>query len=139
MKYLQDYQEEKQTELFNQFGVFFAFSKVQLNEGIDKNKSNKKVLPGEKHTHFPGGMFAPSKNADIIIEKLDSIYKEAIAQDLKENGKKGIIKRELHNHEAFYTYSIEDTVDKVKPYGFTTEDINKVFQAECKVIDWDTY
>ena len=41
MKYLQDYQEEKQTQLFNQFGVFFAFSKVQLNEGFDKNKANK--------------------------------------------------------------------------------------------------
>ena len=34
MKYLSEIMEEKQTELFNKYNVFFAFNNEQFKEGL---------------------------------------------------------------------------------------------------------
>ena len=119
MKYLQDYQEEAQTALFNKTGAFFAFNDNQFDE---QKKDNVKYLS------IDAGLICPEDNIPELIEKLDSIHKEAMAQDLKENGADGIIKRELYNHECFYT---GDTMDVgLQGYGFTDEQIQTVFDKE---------
>ena len=87
MKYLSDYMEERQTELFKKTGTIFAFSKEQFEEG----------------------------------------KKESIKQDIKENGKKKIILRELQNHEAFYVGNIEDTIHKLEDYPITEDEISHIF------------
>jgi hypothetical protein len=119
MKFLQDYQEKKQTELFEAQGVFFAFSKSQYDEGKEKvgaSKVNKIRSIGQ-------GMFCLSKNADIVIESLYNIYDESIDQDVKENGIYGVITRELDNHEYCITLDIEDTVRALSDYKEITEDM----------------
>lgn len=121
MKYLQDYQEERQTALFNSTGAFFAFSQSQFNEGKKE---------GIKYVNCQGGMICPKDNVIILIEGLDQIYKEAIQQDIKENGKEAIIKRELYNYECFYTYDTKSAVDALHGYGFTDDDIIAVFNTE---------
>lgn len=116
MKHLQDYMEKKQTEVFDKYGVFFAFSKEQLNKGIEKNKANGIIEDGERHTSTGTGMIAPSKHVEEVMMQLDKIYVDSIQEDIKENGISNIIQRELDNHEYVITGDIEDTVEKLADY-----------------------
>jgi Glu-tRNA(Gln) amidotransferase subunit E-like FAD-binding protein len=54
---------------------------------------------------------------------------------LAENGKDGVIERELHNHEAFYVGSIRDTVDALSDYGITREEIRQVYNRVAPTVD----
>ena len=119
MKYLSDYMEEKQTALFNRTGTFFAFSQKQFEEGRKEDI---------KYVNLGQGMLSPVENYIEVIEALKKIYKDAIKQDLKENGKDKIILRELENHEAFYVGNIEDTIHKLEDYPITKNQIKKIYQ-----------
>ena len=136
MKYLSDYMEQAQTEVFEKYGVFFAFSKEQFQEGVKKVGANE----NNKVCDFGGGMYGLSKNAKAIVEALDNIRKDAIAQDIAENGIENIISRELGNHEAQITGSIADTVDALEGYGISKEQIAKyyreVYLPLCIENDW---
>ena len=120
MKYLTDYITDKQTALFEEYGVFFAFSNKQLEE---------KAKPNTEYVALGMGMVMPKQeNKEVYkeyFEKLNNITKEGIAQDIKENGKKQIIWRELANHEAGYTGSAAQTIDALDGYGFTEEEIKE--------------
>ena len=127
MKYLQDYQEKAQTALFEKTGAFFAFSTSQFNE-------QKKE--GVKYVSLKAGLICPTENVEELINGLYSIYKGAIKKDLKENGKEGIIKRELYNHECFYTHDISSAFDILKDYGFTKEEIITEFYKELPTVEF---
>lgn len=114
MKSLRNYIDEQETALFNETGAFFAFSSSQFNEA----KTN-----GVKYTSVGAGLICPSDNVDRLIEQLDLISERGIAQDVKENGIKGIIHRELANHEAQITGDISDTVSVLSDYPITSEDV----------------
>jgi len=118
MKYLSDYMEAKQTELFNKTGTIFAFSQKQFEEGRKDNV---------KYVNLGQGMLTEKPFVKEVINGLDKIYKDSIKQDIKENGKDKIILRELQNHEAFYVGNIEDTVHKLEDYPFTEDDISHIF------------
>ncbi len=130
MKYLSDYMEKKQTDLFEKTGSFFAFGRRQFNEAKKE---------GVEYVDMGAGLICPKDTWKELDDGLDVIWKQSIAQDIRENGKKGIIKRELYNHETFYTLDIQQTVDALICYGFSREEINSVYKNECKVIDWDKY
>ena len=136
MKYLSDYMEAAQTEVFEKYGVFFAFSKEQFQEGIKKVGANE----SNKVCDFGSGMYGLSKNADAIVRALDNIHKNAIAKDIAENGIENIIGRELGNHEAQITGSVADTVDALEGYGISKEQIVKhykeVYLPLCIENDW---
>ena len=119
MKYLSEYMETRQTELFKRTGTIFAFSVEQFEEGKKE---------GIKYSNLGQGMLTEKGNEIEVIEGLDLIYKESIVQDIKENGKDKIILRELCNHEAFYVGDIEDTKDKLEDYECIEEkDIIRVY------------
>jgi hypothetical protein len=118
MKYLSDYMEAKQTELFNKTGTIFAFSQKQFEEGRKDNV---------KYVNLGQGMLTEKPFVEEVINGLDKIYKDAIQEDLKENGIDKIILRELENHEAFYVGNIEDTVHKLEDYPFTEDDIRNIY------------
>lgn len=130
MKYLSDYMQAKQTELFNSTGTFFAFSKAQFNEG-------KK--DGIKYTALDGGMLCPTEKVKDLVKGLDIIYNDAIKQDVKENGIDKVIVRELYNHECFYTFRLDDVFEKLEDYPVTKERIEEEFEKEKKKVDWDNY
>ena len=136
MKYLSDYMEQAQTEVFEKYGVFFAFSAEQFQEGLKKVGANE----NNKVCEFGSGMYGLSKNADVIVDALNSIHEDAIAQDIAENGIENIISRELGNHEAQITGSIADTVDALEGYGISKEQIAKhykeVYLPLCIENDW---
>jgi len=121
MKYLSNYIEAKQTELFNKTGSFFAFSDKQFDEQMKK---------GVKYASLGAGMICPRENIKALREGLDSIHKEGIAQDLKENGKEAIIKRELYNHECFYTMDYLGCKDALEGYEITDQELKEGYNKE---------
>lgn len=126
MKYLSNYMEEKQTAAFNDAGAFFAFSTKQFEE-------SKKE--GINYMNVGSGLICPEDKARELIARLELIHKEAIKQDIEENGIENIIERELHNHEAGYTMEIDDTFEALRAYGITKAEVIKKFNS----IDWSKY
>ena len=129
MKYLQDYTEQATTELLNKTGSFFAFSDDQFEKA--KNKNLKK----EDYTHLFGGLITPKTNSKEVLNGLKQITKAGISLDIKENGIINIIKRELNNHEAYYSGNIESTVAVLEIYNLTPEQIYKVFKNKNTTAD----
>jgi len=123
MKYLSHYTEERQTALFAETGAFFAFSEKKLNE-------QKK--DGVKYVSLGFGMICPKSTADKLFAGLDQITKEAIQQDLAKNGKQGVIRRELGNHEYCITHDITDTERALSGYGITREEIKAEIKGYLK-------
>jgi hypothetical protein len=64
-----NYISEKQTELFNELGVFFAFNKQQFNEGYKEAKVDKPV----KYVSFGGGAYCPKPNVQALRDGLAEI------------------------------------------------------------------
>ena len=122
MKYLSDYISTGQSEAIARAGGFFAFSQEQFDKEAKKDK---------KYTSLGLGLICEKDKAKQLIEDLDNVIKKGIKQDLKENGKKAIIKRELYNHEAFYTWDWTSTKEALTGYGITDEEIKEVFKEEA--------
>ncbi|HAS6131806.1 TPA: hypothetical protein RQK29_002289 [Vibrio vulnificus] len=119
MKYLSDYTQQPQTDLFDELGAFFAFSNNQFDSAKKK---------GVEYVSLGMGMIVPKNNAKKLIERLDEIQKEGIKQDIAENGKETIIRRELSNYECFYTNDITDCVENLEEYGYSYDDIYQVYR-----------
>ncbi|GAB7225913.1 hypothetical protein VoSk93_51340 [Vibrio owensii] len=126
MKYLSDYTQQPQTALFDELGAFVAFS----NEQFDAAKKK-----GIEYVSLGMGMIVPKNNAKKLIERLEEIQKEGIKQDIAENGKEAIIRRELFNHECFYTGDICDCVEKLEDYGYSYDEIYQVYSHIYKTKD----
>ena len=121
MKSLSHYTETLKTELFKSTGAFFAFNAKQLEESR---------APGPiRYSSLGSGLIVPHINASALIDGVAAINAQGIAADIAENGLKGIIHRELGNHEAQITNSIEDTVDALADYpGITRETIRAEYR-----------
>jgi hypothetical protein len=119
MKYLKDYINEKQTELFERTNTIFAFSNKQFEE---------QQKEGVTYVNCGMGMLCDERYVVELMKGLDKIHKEGIEQDIAENGLEKIILRELRNHEAYYTREIDDTYESLKPYGVTEEQVWKMFK-----------
>lgn len=118
MKTLNDYTDEKISELYNKTGAFFAFSNKQFEE---------KKVEGVEYVSMDGGIICPKENVKTLVEGMNSVYETGIKQDLEENGKDKIIERELYNHEAFYTWDYETTFSSLVGYGITRDEVKTVF------------
>ena len=137
MKYLQDYQEQAQTELFNRTGSFFAFGQDQFNE-------QKKE--GIKYVSLGAGLICPKETCEELDKGLNEIHKMAVNHDLNENGAAGIIEREYFNHETQLGYGRQNLMDAIEVYIkmfpelFTQDLINSVCK-ECykKAVDNDWF
>jgi len=122
MKYLSNYIEDGMSEVWKKHGVFFAFGKDQFNE-------QKK--DGVKYYRVDGGMLCPQENFQAMEKDLVEVIKNGIAQDIAENGIDNIIKRELANHEAYYTGDIDSTWSALTDYeGITRGLVVAIFLEE---------
>jgi len=117
MKSLSDYVQKNQSEIFKNFGVFFAFSNKQYSE---------RAVEGVEYVNT-SGCFIPRNNFKKYYDAMEKCQKDGIDQDIKENGKFAIIRRELFNYECFYTYEIQDAIDNLEQYGYNDTDIMEVF------------
>jgi len=130
MKYLRDYTEKAQTAVFEKTGAFFAFGTAQFNE---------KAKDGVKYVNCGHGLICPKENVDELIEGLESVHKKGIELDLKENGKKKIIRRELGNYETQISGEWQEVAKILKDYGITEEEVYSGYQSffqECIDNDW---
>jgi len=121
MKYLSDYIREAQSAAFDKYGAFFAFGKDQFDE---------KAVAGVKYVQTSMGMIVPKENVEALFSELAQIHADGRAQDIAENGIDGIIRRELNNHECYYTGDISDAVDSLEEYGITRDQVVAIFRAE---------
>lgn len=119
MKYLSHYTQEAQTKLFNDLGVFFAFSNSQLEE---------KRVEGIEYCTLGSGLIVPVGNEQAVIDGMEIIHRNAIAKDIEENGKAQIIRRELFNHECFYDGDVNRCFEALEDYGFTKLDIIEAYK-----------
>ena len=131
MKYLTHYTQAATTKLFESTGAFFAFSNKQLREQEKEN---------ETYVNLGNGLICPTSNVKELLEGFKNISKEGIAEDIKENGIKGIIHRELGNYETQITGDLSDTIEALSSYGVTesqvTEEYGEYYQ---KCIDNDCF
>lgn len=118
MKNLSTYIDEKINHLLIKYNGFFAFSEKQFEEA--KKENMKYVCRG-------AGLYHEAGKSEEFDEDFKLIIKEAIEQDLKENGKEAIIERELENYECYYTNDISNAVIHLKDYDITYDEIKAVF------------
>lgn len=120
MKKLSDYTNTKISALFEEMGAFFAYSELQYEE--EKKEGIEYVALG-------GGLIVPKENAEKLMKGLDDIQEAGIKQDLEENGKEAIIKRELESKEVFEDGSIDEAVSSLKRYGISKEEVQTAFET----------
>lgn len=119
MKPFSSFTQSKQTELFNKYGVFFAFSQKQFEE-------QKK--PDTKYVSLDGGMIAPKDSYRKFLKEFENTMVKAKIEYLKQYSKKDIIWFELANHEAGYTMSWSSTFEAVEYLGITKEEVQGEFR-----------
>jgi len=130
MKYLSNYTESAQTDAFNKYGAFFAFSDKQFN---------KQKKEGIKYASVGAGLIAPTENVSSLMDSLLSIHASAIEQDIAENGIKAIIHRELANYECQITMDYSDCMSALDGYGISEAQIKAEWPAfwdNCVENDW---
>lgn len=125
-KKLSSYTDQPITELFNKYGAFWAFSNSQFNEAKKDNI---------EYVTFWGNCFCDKTTVKLFINEYHSIFEQQKNLFLLENKKEDIIKYELANYESFYTGEIEEAFEVLKQYGFTLEEVKKVYYQELPNYD----
>jgi hypothetical protein len=115
---LKQQQSEKMTEILKGNNIFFAFSDKQFQE----NKTPLKE--GEKYASLFGGGFIPSSNIESYKKQSEDLQTWFLNSVKENNLIESHILYELNNHEAFYTYDIEQAFNSL-PYS--RDEVQKVF------------
>ena len=130
MKYLSHYTDEPLSALWEKHGAFFAFSNAQFEEKRD---------PELAYVSLGAGLVCPKGHEKEVLEGMDKVVEEARKLDMAENGRDGIIKRELSNYECGYTHDLTDAFSALKPYGIPEEEIKEVFQQQVDAGAYDNF
>ena len=128
MKYLNDYIEDAITEAMDKAGAFYCFGQEQFN---------KRKQKGVEYVSLGAGLVSPKETYEELLESMGNIIDEGRKQDLKENKRRGVVIRELDNHEAFYTGDIEQTVEALEPYNISEKYIREVYITERETREAD--
>jgi len=124
MKYLSEIIEDRQNKLFRKYDIFFAFSEEQLERGLKKTGRKK-----EEITSAIGmGLICPKEYVQAFLDEHETVVIEGIAEDIAQAGIEAVVRRELSNHEAYYTGDIESTVDALEAYPVNRDDIKAIFK-----------
>ena len=101
-------------------GGFFAFGNDQMKEHIN---------PKLKYVSLGGGLYAPKKSYKQLAKAINKASQDHRKRDLKNNGIKKIIWRELANYECQIIDDPSDCIEALKPYGITEEQIRSEYSA----------
>ncbi len=113
-------------QLLKDLGVFWAFSKEQF----DENKTP--LADGDKYVSIGMGGYMPASRVDDYINGMKAIRKQFKQAMKDKKARIEHIKWELSNHEAYYTHSIDSTVDALGE-DFTREEVLAVFDGRRKL------
>ena len=125
------YAEKELSNLWEKNGAFFAFSQSQFDEAAEEG-IRYKVLSSI-------GLYIPVDNVATVLNGMEAIQKNEIERDIKGNGLRSIIIRELYNYECFYTWDYSNAIEALEPYGVTEEQVYKIFREEMENINFDNY
>jgi len=118
-------QEDSLSAIFENLGIFFAFSDEQFEES--RKPDVEYFTPGF-------GMVIPVQNKDAFkiaydqhCQETEALYREHIPMD-------DYILYELYNHEAYYTWDVTSAMDAVQVIysECTREDMWRVFDENKK-------
>jgi hypothetical protein len=115
---LKDEIQARHNDLFNECGVFWAFSIEQFKEQVPK---------GVKLVSIGMGGYMPKDNHQRLVEGLKEIknYEKSIRKQIKAEE---AILYELRNFECFYTGEIDDAVEALANLGITYEQVRTVYK-----------
>lgn len=116
-------QEKRHTQLFNDCGLFWAFSDEQFNE-------NKTTLQdGEKYVAIGSGGYMPKHNVEKFKQGMKDIAKWRKMEIKSNKLEYQQIAYELSNHECYYTGDISDVVGLFSGV-YTVKQIQDVYNKE---------
>lgn len=110
--------EDRISEALKKHGAFFAFS----NEQFDEQKKE-----GIIYVSLGAGLIAPKATFKELLEDMKCASHQIIVSDKQTHTAEEIINRELANHEAQISGSIEDTAAALKGYGYSKDQIEKQY------------
>ena len=132
MKYLNHYLKQTQGNIFEKNGVFFAFNNKQFEEGVKKVGANKNNKVTKVDLGVNTGCYVLSRNYETFLKEFEKSYDEAIRLDMKENGCKKIIWRELENHEFQISNDIEPILNALELYPISIKEIGEQVKPYIK-------
>ena len=113
MKYLSDYLEPELNVLYKKQDAFYAFNVNQYEAG---------AKPGVDYVSLGFGLHVARTNVDAFKSDYTEVLKKCIAQDIEENGKVNVIRREYNNYEC----DIHETIIALSGYPITDKEIYDV-------------
>jgi len=123
-------EQERYNQLFNECGVFWAFS----NQQFEENKTPLKE--GEKYVSIGAGGFLPKGNVEKLREGMKQIKKQtAEAIKATKGGRRQAIEHELNNHECYYTGDIQPAVEALGK-GYTRAEVLKVYNEIRETVNF---
>lgn len=127
MKYLTDYTELKLLALFEEQGAFRALGEEALAA---------QAVEGVEYGQAAFGVMCPIENCQAVRDGINKIMDEGRAADIAENGRDGVIQRELFNLEAFVSYDTTSCEEALADYGITKNEVVSVFNRVRKAKGW---
>ena len=113
--------ENQVTEALNKYHGFFAFSDKQFDEASTK---------GFKYVACGLGLYAPIDYAEVLVDKIRAIHKEAAKVVQTQTSKKDRIWYEFSNYECQIVGDYSDAVDALSSFDdITIEDIKSEWSA----------
>lgn len=125
MKLGSKYIEVHQSKLFERMGAIWAFSKEQFEEQRQEGVVYSQIS-------WLGGLIVPEQNAKQLIDQLAEIHKKGREINKKNYTKKELIRDELIDKEVFILMDISPAQEALHGYGFTEEEILKVYSDMWK-------
>ena len=117
--------QDDTNELFTSLGVFWAFSNEQFAEGLAKVKPT--MAEGEKLVDIGAGGYMPKHNVQALTDGMKAIEKTFKASIKETKARDTHILYELNNYEAFYTGTIDATLDALGD-DYTAEEVQVVYK-----------
>ncbi|MFV0536825.1 MAG: hypothetical protein ACK5M3_05555 [Dysgonomonas sp.] len=120
--------EDKMSKMFSDLGIFFAFSNEQLVAGRKE---------GVTYVNAGAGMIIPKDNVEEFKKRHIQLFDEMEREYAENVPMDDYILYELNNHEAFYTWSVDEAYEAVKQYypSCTIDDMNRVFKIESAKVN----
>ena len=114
--------QDKLSAIFDELGVFFAFSDKQFKQG----KKEKGIKDDEKIVSIHAGGYIPSKNAKAYIKKTNDLM-VWLEKEVKKLNPEKVIDYELSNYESYYSGDLLPAYEVLKGYGFTKDQVRAVY------------
>lgn len=122
--------EARQTQIFTDNGVFFAFSNQQFQE----NKTS--LAEGEKYAALFGGGYCPQFKRKTVLQELDALDSWYWAEIDRNGLRNAIIAYTLSNHECYYSGDISDA-QMALPASYTEAEIWAIYRQNYAAWDND--